>query len=318
MIASNTFRTLQDYPKTLPDNSMPGAHRLITIDGLAIGDQLRQDHVPLVSLITVAYNSADTINRTIESVRSQTYRNIEHIIIDGGSSDGTVERIKSAEGCISYWHSRPDKGIADAFNSGIAVSRGQLIGIVNSDDWLSPNQIEEGVRATVESGADFSFGDMAMYSGTTPLFLVKGHSDYKKKIQYGMPPINHPSVLARRTVYEDIGLFDLKWKIAMDYDWLCRCDKAGYNGVYTSRVCANMSDAGVSNNQLLQVYRESWEIVRTGGLSLAQAAPRFIFRYFKTSTRRWLESLIGKTLTGRIRAFTNPRHERHSDSTSDL
>lgn len=313
MPRSDTFRTLQDYPDTLPNVATPGAHRHITIDRKPLDSLSDPEQSPLVSLITVAFNSTSTIDHTIDSVQVQTYRNIEHIIIDGGSTDGTVEKIKSREETISYWHSCPDKGISDAFNAGVAVSRGHLVGIVNSDDWLSPNQIEKGVRTVLETGADFSYGDMALYSGSDILFVIKGHPDYERKIRYGMPPINHPSVLAKRTIYEDIGLFDLQWKIAMDYDWLYRCHRAGYRGAYTPEVCANMRDEGVSNTQFLQVYKESWRIVRKGGLSAFVAFPLFFFRYTKTSTRRLLELIIGKSRVKRLRIKINPRHESLSD-----
>jgi glycosyltransferase involved in cell wall biosynthesis len=309
MSHSDTSRTFADYPHTLPEAATRGAHRRITIDGHAISDTTSSNDLPLVSVITPSFNSAETIGRTIESVLSQTYRNIEYIIIDGGSKDETFDIIDQYGDSISYWHSCSDKGIADAFNIGVSVSQGKLIGIVNSDDWMSPNQIEDGVKKIREASADFSFGDMLLYNGEEPLFLIKGRPDYHNKIRFGMPPINHPTVLANRAIYEKVGLFDLQWKIAMDYDWLFRAYNAGYKGAYTPKVCANMSDAGVSNTQIRLVYQETWKIARKEGLSLLIAAPLFSFRYVKTLARQGLEALIGKEKTSRVRIVTNREHE---------
>ena len=313
MSGSYTSRVLGDYPDTLTMDKTPGAHRKITIDGKSLDGQRDEIENPLVSIITPAFNSADSILRSIQSVQNQTYRNVEHIIIDGRSTDGTVEKIKSCEHLLSYWHTKFDKGIADAFNTGVAVSRGHLIGIVNSDDWMSPNQIEEGVRRLRETGADFSFGDMLLYDGDKPLFLIKGRQDYERRIRFGMPPINHPSVLAKRTIYESIGLFDLRWKIAMDYDWLYRSHRAGFRGTYTPNVRANMDDGGISNTNIAQVFRETWNIVRGGGLGLFTTTALFAYRYTKTSTRRILEWMIGKGRASRLRILSNPRHDAASE-----
>lgn len=105
---------------------------------------------PLVSIVTVSYNSADTIEQTIQSVTKQTYPNIEYIIIDGGSRDGTVEIIKRYQDKISFWISEPDMGIYDAMNKGISYAKGDYIGIINSDDWYELDAIEKIVSKIKE------------------------------------------------------------------------------------------------------------------------------------------------------------------------
>lgn len=317
MSRTDTFRTIQDYPDTLPKATIHGAHRGVTIDGHPIEGRVDLPKSPLVTVITPSFNSAATIGRTIQSVRQQTYRNIEYIVIDGGSSDATLEKIIENEEHISYWHSSPDKGISDAFNAGVSVSKGHLIAIVNSDDWLSPDQIEQSVLAIRRTGADFSFGDMVFFSGDVPLYKVKGSQDYASSFRTGNAPTNHPTVVASRAIYEDIGLFDLRWKVAMDYDWLYRSHRAGYRGTYTPKVCSNMSDGGISNTEYWQVYRESWEISRDGGLCLGHAVPIYVFRYSKTTIRRFLEAIFGKRRIARIRTSTNSLHQNVQHSKSD-
>ena len=96
---------------------------------------MNSTNIPLITIITVSYNAVKTIEDTIVSVLGQTYNNIEYIIIDGGSTDGTLDIIKKYQDKITYWVSEPDKGIYDAMNKGIAKANGELIGIINSDDW---------------------------------------------------------------------------------------------------------------------------------------------------------------------------------------
>lgn len=114
-----------------------------------------------ISIITVVFNGKDTIGHTIESVLSQTYKDIEYIIIDGGSTDGTVDIIKNFEDRIAYWMSEPDNGIYDAMNKGIKVATGEIIGILNSDDMYADSSvIEEVVNRISREKADTCYGDL--------------------------------------------------------------------------------------------------------------------------------------------------------------
>src|SRR5262245_1367243 len=110
---------------------------------------------PTVSIVTVSLNAANTIERTILSVQSQSYAPIEQIFIDGGSVDGTGDIIRKHARARDYCVVEPDKGISDAFNKGVALSRGRYLQILNADDWLSPNQIENAVTCIEQTGADF-------------------------------------------------------------------------------------------------------------------------------------------------------------------
>jgi glycosyltransferase involved in cell wall biosynthesis len=148
----------------------------------------RDTTAPTVTIITAVRNRAATLSRTIESVLAQTYPRVEHIVIDGASSDGTVEVIRRYADRLSHWRSEPDRGISDAFNKGVAAARGDCIGLLNADDWLEPEQIERAVAALEENGADFVFGDLLYHdtAGRT-LFRIRGDGHYAHAIARGMP-----------------------------------------------------------------------------------------------------------------------------------
>ena len=177
---------------------------------------------PKISIITVSYNAVKTIEQTICSVVNQTYDNIEYIIIDGGSTDGTVDIIKKYESKIAYWVSEPDKGIYDAMNKGIKRSSGQIIGIINADDWYDVNTVRKVAEQFINSKIDIVHGD---------IFTVLPNGDiyakYKpaKKIEdliWHEMPIYHPTCFIRKNIYNRFGLFSIKYKIAADYELILR------------------------------------------------------------------------------------------------
>ncbi len=129
---------------------------------------------PLVSIITVALNAAASIERTIDSVQAQSLPSIEHIFVDGASTDGTLEIIRRKARPQDYWISEKDRGISDAFNKGLAMARGRYLLILNADDWLSRDQIERAVAASRDTGADFAFGDLVFYAGGWSSHLAGG------------------------------------------------------------------------------------------------------------------------------------------------
>jgi glycosyltransferase involved in cell wall biosynthesis len=237
---------------------------------------------PLVSIVTITMNAAATLERTIASVRAQTYPAIEQIFVDGGSTDGTVEIIRRHARAQDYWISERDKGISDAFNKGIALARGDFILILNADDWLSPDQIEVSVKALRESGVDFVFGDLIFYQGETPLFRYQGDPDYARVVHRRWPSVGHPTLLATRFCFERVGLFDTLYRNAMDYDWLLRLHLAGGRGLYRKTIVANMTHDGVSNLQFRRTIDEIRQIVVAHGRNPFVAGLEARFRYWKT------------------------------------
>lgn len=244
---------------------------------------------PVVSLITIALNARPTLARTIESVQAQTFPRIEHVVIDGGSSDGTPDLLQARLRAQDTWISEPDAGISDAFNKGIALARGRYVQFINADDWLAPTHVADAVAGLEASGADFVFGDLIFYRDGRPEFRFRGDPDYRRSISHHMPALNHPTVLARREAFERIGLFDLGYRCAMDYDWFLRLHRAGGRGVHLPQLVGNMNHDGVSNLDYTRTYREVEAISVRHGRNAQIAWLARIGRTAKTRMARRLQ-----------------------------
>ncbi len=264
---------------------------------------------PLVSIVTVVLNGCETLEQTIQSVLNQTYDNIEYIIIDGGSSDGTLDIVRRYEEKIAYWISEPDKGISDAFNKGIVTSEGEIVGILNADDWLSLEQIERGVSVLNKSSADFVFGDLLFHdSSNMVMHKIQGDPDYVNIINSRMPDLCHPTVLVKREAYENIGLFDMNYRFAMDYEWLLRLHKQGGIGKYVKEIIGHMRICGVSENHYMNALKEVRDISICYGQLRWKANFLYMFRVTKGAVRRGLEKLTPKLLYHWIRGIVNRRY----------
>jgi glycosyltransferase involved in cell wall biosynthesis len=214
---------------------------------------------PMASVITVSFNSERTIERTIRSVLGQTYPSVEYIVIDGGSRDGTVDIIRRYADRLAHWVSERDRGISHAFNKGIAIARGELIGIINSDDWYEPDAVQVAVSAFEERRPDVIFGDLFF---PEIAYSQKGDADFGDKLLYRMPNLNHPTCFVSKQTYDRCGGYDESLEIAMDFELLRRCFLAGCSFHYTGRTMANMSLAGASSERLAKRYLE---VLRVAG-----------------------------------------------------
>ena len=206
-----------------------------------------------ITLITVSYNSELTISETIESVLNQTYFNIEYIIVDGNSSDNTLRIVKKCEKLFLgrlKWISEPDKGLYDAMNKGIKAATGDIIGILNSDDFFSSSHvISEIVNFFKQNDIDALYGDVKFVN---PDNLSKNVRYYSSKIfrpglfRFGFMPA-HPTFYMKRDMYEKYGLYELDYKIASDYDLLIRyLYKYKIKYKYLSSCFVTMRTGGVS------------------------------------------------------------------------
>lgn len=158
---------------------------------------------PLISIITVVYNGAKTLEQTIQGVLNQSYKNIEYIIIDGGSTDGTIDIIKRYEKDISFWISEPDKGLYDAMNKGISYANGELVGMVNSDDWYELNAVERVVEVYQANPKKRIFhGDMFVIDSDNNKKLHKFNPSVFKLKYYGAT-YNHPTFFVSKFEYEE-------------------------------------------------------------------------------------------------------------------
>lgn len=206
-----------------------------------------------VSIITPCLNSEQTIRQTIESVLGQTYENIEYILMDGGSTDRTVDIIKEYQqisgGRLQYI-SKKDQGIYDAMNKGILWASGNVIGIINSDDWYEPDTIDQVVRCFSETGADLVYGEIWVID-------ENGNREYHT-LRSLLPP--HPSTFVKRETYQKYGMFDTHYRIAADLDMLLRFMVEGVHFAHIDRILANFRKTGISNRQILTCAEESYVI----------------------------------------------------------
>ncbi|KAM3095912.1 glycosyltransferase family 2 protein [Phormidesmis sp. 146-35] len=219
-----------------------------------------------VSIITVVYNGRKTIEDTVKSVLSQDYPDIEHIIIDGASTDGTVAVLQSYRHQIAQFISEPDRGIYDAMNKGIKLASGEIIGILNSDDFYADtNIISTVVKQFEQTQADSVFGDLVFVKPDDLNKVVRYYSSAKfhpKKFADGWMPA-HPTFFVKRWAYERYGLFKTDYKIASDYELLTRFlakHKLSYS--YIPQVMVKMRVGGVSTTSLKSNWVLNREIVR--------------------------------------------------------
>lgn len=177
-----------------------------------------------VSIITPSFNQGQFIEETIQSVLSQSYPNIEYIVIDGGSSDNSIQIINKYSHKIAYWVSEPDNGQADAINKGFSKATGDLICWVNSDDILYPNFITERVIQFNENPlVDFIYGDVDQGVEISRKILRKGElTDFKTMLLTLYVPVPQQSSIWRRSVIEKLGYLDPKWRVLLDWEYFMR------------------------------------------------------------------------------------------------
>lgn len=181
-----------------------------------------------VSIITVTYNSANTLTDTIQSVLAQTYRDIEYIIIDGGSKDSTLDIVRQYESDFEgrlKWISESDKGIYDAMNKGIRLATGDVVGILNSDDfYTSPNVVNQLVRYFDNSDIDAVYGDIHFVNSNCLEKCVRYYSSrrfHPRWLRFGFMPA-HPSFYCKREVFEKAGFYKTDYSIGSDYEMMVR------------------------------------------------------------------------------------------------
>jgi glycosyltransferase involved in cell wall biosynthesis len=216
----------------------------------------------LFSIVTAVYNNKNEILGAVQSVAGQQNVKLEHIIMDGGSSDGTIDLINANSNTNIQFESGRDKGIYDALNKGITKAKGDIIGILHSDDLFADDQVLKDIHDLFEAGYDGVYGDLdyVLKDDTSSIFrhwkaLVP--SPFNLELGW-MPP--HPSLFLKREIYEEIGNFDLKYKISADYDFILRVflDEK-YKIAYLPRTIVKMRVGGESNRSLKNIIRKSKE-----------------------------------------------------------
>ena len=176
-----------------------------------------------VSIITVCFNSSKTLEKTFQSVTNQSYRNVEYIVVDGGSSDNTLNIIEKYSGCITNYISEPDKGLYDALNKGIAMATGDIIGILNSDDFFVDNFVLENIaKFHIKNSIDASVGNITQFNNDDKVirkYSAQSWSPNKLKLGF-MPP--HPAIFFKRDLFENYGNYRLDFISGADYELIIR------------------------------------------------------------------------------------------------
>lgn len=216
-----------------------------------------------ISVVTITYNSALTLRDTIESVLTQRYKNIEYLIVDGGSTDETLDIIKSFSDDRIKWISEPDKGIYDAMSKGKRMTTGEVVGILNSDDFYPDNLVLERVAAAFsDEKIDAVYGDLKYvdYLDTSKITRnwVSGEYNRENFLRGWMPP--HPTFFLRKAAFEKYGYYNPDFKSAGDYELMLRMlFKNKLKAHYIPQVQVTMRAGGVSNSSIKNRIRANRE-----------------------------------------------------------
>lgn len=219
-----------------------------------------------ISIITAVYNCNNTIAETIESILSQDYANIELIVIDGGSSDGTLDKLNDYCNQIDVLISEPDRGIYDALNKGLGLATGDVIGFLHADDlYFDKGVLTKIVNAFSDKYVDVVYGDLLYVKNESTADVVRYWRSgifRNEQLKYGwMPP--HPTLYLRRSVYEKFGIFNIKYSISADYDFMLRILlNSDTRSLYIPDVLVRMRIGGISNRSLSNIFQKSVEDLR--------------------------------------------------------
>ena len=219
-----------------------------------------------ISIITVVWNNEKTIKNAIDSVLSQTYKNIEYIVVDGSSTDGTVKIVQSYGDKISKLLSEKDKGIYDAMNKGIRLATGDIVGILNSDDFYKSNDILEiVVNEFINKDIDCLYGDLEYVDSkdTSKVLRYWKSKVYKDGLfENGWHPA-HPTFFIKREFYKKYGVFNLDFKIAADYEIMLRfLKKYQLKSSYINKTFVKMRVGGESNRSIKNIVKANLESYR--------------------------------------------------------
>ena len=254
----------------------------------------RTKNDPLVSVITAVFNGEDYIENTIKSIINQTYKNLEYIIIDGGSTDGTLDIIRKYENQIAYWISEDDNGIGDAFNKGVRISKGDYINFQGHGDGFISKEVIEKLFCDVNPVNDIfvSARIKRVDIAGKEIFTTKFIKTFDKKsllVRMSMP---HQGLFTHKSYFEKYGLFDVNNIYSMDYEHLLRSYKKFPKVLTSPVVVARWRADGLGNGRMLEIFREYDKIKRDN--HVANSFTLDIIKYFNLF-KYYMKKLIGSS-----------------------
>lgn len=252
---------------------------------------------PKISIITITYNSEKTLEDTIKSVSSQNYSNLEYIIVDGGSTDSTMEIVNNYSSVVTKWISEPDDGISDAFNKGIKMATGDIIGIINSDDMLTEGALFR-LAEEYEEGLDVFYGNAIVISvDGKPKFISNANPDLSHFL-YGFSLL-HPATFITKHAYTKYGLYDNNYKCAMDFDLLLRFHKNGAKFKYINHSFAYFRLGGKHQTVSKTTHKEAYDIAIKFGGKKSKAYKIYLKNSLKSFVKPYLSflNIHGKNTT---------------------
>ncbi|MDP2167670.1 MAG: glycosyltransferase family 2 protein [Thermodesulfovibrionales bacterium] len=239
---------------------------------------------PLVSVITISYNSEDFIEQTIESVLSQDYPDIEYVVVDAASTDNTLKIIEKYKDRISKFVSEPDDGRYDGYNKGVRLSTGEIIGMINSDDYYADStavrRVVEAFRQNPE--AKVVYGVVDFVERDTERVIMKWGKDAEPREIRKRMYMPHPSVFAKREVYDNAGLLRKEYSLALDYEWAIRVVKYTRPYFLDYRI-AIMRDMGGSGSYYRATLAEAARALREHG---------YYWDYFLTLIKNFIKIML--------------------------
>ncbi len=263
------------------------------LDNVKIDGGLRKKNIfkksfkdnPLITIITVVYNNEKFLEESIQSLHKQNYNNYEHIIIDGGSTDGTLDIIKKYESKVDYWCSEKDKGIYDAFNKGMQLAKGEYLGFLNSDDCFSNNTLEILNRYIKKNPKiDFFFGAVKKHWG-----ILHGYKPYKIYWSWGFYSSHSTGFFIKTEAAKKVGFYNLKYKYSSDYDYFFRMIvKKKLKGIGTNKneVFGTFRRGGFSSKiNFFDHFTEEIKIRLDNGQNKFLVLMIFIYKFIKNFSK---------------------------------
>ncbi|GHT54348.1 hypothetical protein AGMMS49982_18910 [Bacteroidia bacterium] len=237
-----------------------------------------------VSIITVTYNAQEHLEETMQHVFAQSYPNVEYILIDGGSTDGTVDIIKKHESQLALWRSEKDNGIYDAMNKGIQLAKGELIGLVNAGDYYEPDTVAQMVEAYKQHPECGIFhGDINLLNADGSFFKRKKPNTNLNDLYKGFS-LYHPSFFVTNATYQKQGLYDTNFTVIADFDFALRCHLAGVKFCYVPQVISNFRQGGFSSSAPIDGKIENRNILLKNGYS--ENVINSVFRNWESAHRK--------------------------------